>query len=226
MMTSRSVSRPKIHPVPRTWPGQTFVCLASGPSMTQADADVVRGRARVIAINRTIELAPWAAVWYACDAKFWKWAHRGDIGPTIKGLTTTFAGPKYAMTAGSLAYPGITLLGKGPSQGLSLDPLKVCLGGNSGYQAINLAVLMGASRILLLGYDMGISAGRQHWHADHPIRQRSPYQTFLQAYPTLVKPLADAGVEIINCSRETRLSCFPRMTIDQALPMLQQESVA
>lgn len=212
---------PKIHPVPRRWPGEAFVCIASGPSLTREDVDAVRGRARVIVVNRSIEMAPWADVWYGADAKFWKWAHRGEGNwGAVKQIADSYAGLKFTVTVESTKWPGVTLLGKGTSHGLSLDPMKICLGGNGGYQALNIAVLMGASRVLLLGYDMRVGAkGKQHWHADHPMTMRSPYQTFQRAYPTLVEPLKKAGVEVINCSRDTAITCFPRMPIDQALSM-------
>jgi hypothetical protein len=50
------------------------------------------------------------------------------------------------------------------------------------------------------------------------MRMKSPYQTFRQAYPTLVEPLNAAGVEVINCSRETRLTCFERRALDEVFP--------
>lgn len=211
------MTKPK--PVPRQWPGETVVCVASGPSLTREDVEFVRGKARVIAVNRSLELAPWADVWYAADAMFWKWAHRGDGDyAAVKAIAATYEGLKFTVTVESTKWPGVRLLGRGPSHGLSLDPLKLCLGGNSGYQAINLAVLMGATRILLLGYDMKPGAGgKQHWHADHPMKMRSPYQTFQHAYPTLVAPLKAAGVTVLNCSRSTVLTCFERQPIEDAL---------
>lgn len=194
--------------VPRLWPGETVVCIASGPSLTTEDVELVRGKARVIVVNRSVDMVPWADVLYCADVRMWKW---------LNGARD-FAGLKFAVTKECAKYPGVKVIGRGASHGLSLDPSKLCLGGNSGYQAVNLAVLMGAVRILLLGYDMRVGPkGKQHWHADHPMTQRSPYVTFQAAYPTLVGPLKAAGVEVINCSRETALKCFPRMTIQQAL---------
>lgn len=206
---------PKTHLVPRIWPGETVVCIASGPSLTREDVDYVRGKARVIVINKSYELAKWADVMYACDAKFWKW-ERG---------APSFPGMKFALTSEAAKWPGVKVLGRGTSHGLSLDPAKLCLGGNSGYQVINLAVLMGATQILLLGYDMRVGAGgKQHWHADHPMPQRSPYATFQQAFPTMVAPLKAAGISVINCSRDTALTCFERTPIEVALPSLAMEA--
>lgn len=187
------------------------MCIASGPSLTPEDVNAVRGQARVIVVNTSYQLAPWADALYACDARWWKW-HKG--APDFPGL-------KFTVSADSARYcPGVRVIGRGPYEGLSTDPGKLNLGSNSGYQALNLAVLLGAQRILLLGYDMQLGqGGRQHWHPDHPMRQRSPYGQFQRMYPTLVEPLRAAGVEVINCSRQTALKCFPRMPIDQALAL-------
>ncbi|HCZ48509.1 MAG TPA: hypothetical protein DCZ11_05850, partial [Gammaproteobacteria bacterium] len=54
--------------------------------------------------------------------------------------------------------------------GLSASPLRIHQGGNSGYQALNLAVLLGAERVILLGYDM--HGG--HWHGRHGGRLNNP----------------------------------------------------
>lgn len=195
--------------MPRLWPNETVVCVASGPSLTVEDVEAVRGRARVIVVNTSYQRALWADALYAADAKWWKW-HQG--APDFPGL-------KYSVMKDAGHWPHVVVLGRGASTGLSNDPSRLCLGANSGYQAINLAVLLGASRIVLLGYDMAVGeGGRQHWHPDHPTRARSPYQTFQAAFPTLVAPLDAAGVEVINCSRQTALTCFPRAVITDVFP--------
>ena len=56
---------------------------------------------------------------------------------------------------------------RGSSQrGLGHD--RVHFGGNSGFQAINLAFLWGATRIILLGFDCKAVAGKDHWFGQHP----------------------------------------------------------
>lgn len=201
----------------RLWPGETVVCIASGPSLTKEDVDYVRGKARVIVVNSSYLLAPWADVLYACDAQWWRW------NPTAKD----FAGLKYALTLDSRHYcPGVKVLENKGAEGLELKPTGIKHGRNGGYQAMNLAVHFGASRILLLGYDMQPGPNREeHWHGDHPNRHRSPYDVFRRMYPTIVEPLKAAGVEVVNCTRRTALTCFPQAPIDVALP-LAREAVA
>ena len=86
-------------------------------------------------------------------------------------------------------------------------------GGNSGYQAVNLAYLLGAKTILLLGFDMFGS----HYFGSHPkeLNNSSPYQSFINSFGT-INP-KDYGIEIINCSRQSALEHFPRTTISELL---------
>ena len=50
------------------WAGDTCCILATGPSLTPAQAEYAKGKARVIAVNDAWRLAPWADILYACDA--------------------------------------------------------------------------------------------------------------------------------------------------------------
>ena len=102
-----------------------------------------------------------------------------------------------------------------------MDPGLLHTGNNSGYQAIGLAVLLGAARILLLGYDMSRTGGKSHHHGDHPSGLNNPtgeqLQRYAAAFETLPPDLDRLGIECINCSRETALTCFPRARIEDVL---------
>lgn len=195
--------------VPRLWPGETVVILGAGPSLTVDDVAYVRGKARVIAVNTSYQLAPDADCLWATDAKWWKW-HKG---------VPEFAGLKYSLERQGRQWPGVQVLRNTGDSGLDEDPSGIRHGRNGGYAAVNLAVHLGAVRILLLGYDMQRGPqGEHHWHPDHPQRTHSPYAVFLRNFETLVSPLRRLGIEVINCSRDTRLLCFPRMDLREALP--------
>ncbi len=189
--------------VPRLWPESTIVCLAGGPSLTPADVDACRDRGvRVIAIKEAIRLAPWCDLLYACDAKWWN-----HYGPTL-----TFQGPRYSLEPQQYA---VKLRETGPT-GLELDPTGLRTGRNSGYQAINLAVHLGARQIILLGYDLQPDGRQDHWFGQHPWKLR-PCYGWEPLFETLVAPLAAAGVSVLNASRRTLLTCWPHMSIDEAL---------
>lgn len=83
-------------------------------------------------------------------------------------------------------------------------------GGNSGFQAVNLAYILGAKTILLLGFDMH----GDHYFGKHPKKLDvcSPFNNFIKSFETITK-----DVEIINCTRKTNLNCFPKMRIESVL---------
>jgi hypothetical protein len=183
--------------VPRLWPGETVVILGCGPSLKAEAVNAVKGRARVIAINQSYQFAPWADLLYACDASWWQ-RHHG---------VPSFTALKYGLETGAKRWPGVQTLQHTGKTGLELLPTSVKHGQNSGYQAINLAVHLGASRILLLGYDMR-DPGRP---------QERKYLQWIENFATIVEPLRQIGVEVVNCTPSSALKCFPYQSIADAL---------
>ncbi|HCE6817724.1 hypothetical protein ACSBR8_21920 [Pseudomonas aeruginosa] len=88
---------------------------------------------------------------------------------------------------------------------------------NSGAGAASLAAFWGARRIILLGYDCQKTGGRAHWHGDHPAALGNAGS--VDKWPSQFRQLAAhlAGLEVINCSRETALEAFPRRPLEEVL---------
>lgn len=198
--------------VPKDWRGETAVVIATGPSLTSEDVDYCRGKARVVAVNDAYKLAPWADCLYATDARWWHW-HRG---------VPDFTGPKWSLEHSAWGnhrerYPDVQRLRNTGPGGLEHDPSGLKNGRNSGYAAVNLAYHYGATRIILLGFNMGHKGGRSHFFGDHPNRTSSPYRQFIERFETIVAPLQKRGVSVINCSRDSLLHCFPKADLRQTL---------
>ena len=209
---------------PRLWPGATVACLGGGPSLTHAQVAALKGRVRVIAINDAWQVAPWAEVLYACD---WRWWLKHNGVPAFTGLKVALSNARAHLDA----YPEIHLLENTGTEGLEFEPTGLRTGRNGGYQAINLAVHLGAKRILLLGYDMKAAAdGRTHWfgdHADWPTRPSVFAQAMLPHFPGLAAALEVLGVEVVNCTPDSALDTFPRVPLEDALAdRLQSASAA
>jgi hypothetical protein len=204
--------------VEKLWPGETVAILASGPSLTVEDVNYVRGKARVIVINTTYKLAPWADCLYACDGRWWRW-HKG---------AKEFPGLKFALQREAKHWnPDVTVLRNTGYSGLETDPTGLRNGRNGGYQALNLSYHLGVSKIVLLGYDMQLGpGGKRYWHKDHPSALESPYRAFRKQFETIKQPLLDAGITVLNCTRRTALETFPRVPLHEALPELSAEAVA
>lgn len=88
---------------------------------------------------------------------------------------------------------------------------------NSGAGAIVTAILGGAKRVILLGYDCQHTDGKKHWHDDHPkhLGNANRVNDWAEKFIQLSKEYA--GIEIINASRQTALTCFPIKTLESAL---------
>jgi len=91
-------------------------------------------------------------------------------------------------------------------------------GGNSGYQAANLALHAGARRIILVGYDMRRGPGNlAHWHGDHPPHMNNAppdaLARFAAAFDSVPETLP-AGVEIINATPGSAVTAFPFASLE------------
>jgi transposase len=209
--------------VPLLCPGGTVAILASGPSLVREDIDaVLAAGATTVAINDAIRLAPDAAVFYSGARAWWpRWTQQALWGERHR-LVNAFAGVKISLCIDQdkpgVLPDGTILLANTGNDGLELRPVGLRTYQNSGGAAINLAMHLGASRVLLLGYDMGPDAsGRHHFHEEHRTRHSSPYAMFRNLIQTMVLPLHAAGVEVINCSRASQLPCFPRKPLMEVL---------
>ena len=196
--------------VPRCFPGQTIICIGGGPSLTRADVEACRGRARVVCVNDAIRLAPWADALYAADARWW----------ITHQETKLFTGLKFSLQP-CIGRADVTVLRNSGRLGLEREPIGLRTGGNSGFSAINVAVHLGAAMIVLLGYDMRRVQGRAHWFGAHvsPLHDPSESQlvTWRGHFATLVEPLAELGIAIVNATPDSALTCFPQRPLRAAL---------
>lgn len=200
--------------VPRLWPGSTIVCAGSGPSLCARDLQQVRATgARLVVVNDAYRLAPWADVLYAADAKWWKW-HQDVPDAALPAR-------KYTLQRTAIAYrPSVELLAWDGHAGLTTNPAYVRLGGHSGYQAINVALHLGAARIVLLGYDMQAAGdGRQHFHGAHPDGSHLKYLYRIGTFKSLQLGLGGMNIPLVNASRTTAIpaSIIPRQSLEDAL---------
>lgn len=148
---------------------------------------------------------------YFADHRWWEW-HRSRDG------FKSFKGERIAIfdTAGLVDDPSVHLLRNEGTEGLPKERNALHTGQNSGYQALSLAILAGASRIILVGYDMRFKDGRSHWHEDHPVHVgEAVYSFYAKRFNTLVG-VSDAA--IINATPDSLIDCFPRGDLESLLP--------
>ncbi|MBA4823863.1 hypothetical protein H2241_23425 [Pantoea ananatis] len=89
---------------------------------------------------------------------------------------------------------------------------------NSGMMAILLAISLGAVDIILLGFDCSLEKGL-HWHGKHS-GLNNPTGHSIRRWKTEFEILTSKkyqGVNIVNCTPETRLTCFQCATLETRL---------
>ena len=189
------------------WKGYTAVCIASGASLTQEQVDMCKGH-KIIAINDAYKLAPHADILYACDSQWWGW-HNGV--PDFKGRKITHQQDAVKLQT----YPGIDYILSDGKSGFSHKQDRIRHGGNSGYQALHIALSMGADRVLLLGYDMHANTGESHFFGEHPNgKQRDGrYAEWIKEFSALEIAGRQRGQEVLNCTPNSALDCFKKSNI-------------
>jgi len=207
--------------VPRDWEGETVAVLASGPSMSQEVANMVRAaRCRVIAVNNQAipttcdgkvlpALAPWADMLYAADVKWWmEHAVAARAFPGLKVTVRTV-----------LPFDDVHSLEQSNLAPYDSRPTHVVSGGNSGYQAAHIAAQRGARRILLCGFDMRDVNGKKHWFGDHPgkLNTEQRYSQWVNNFANLAQALKALNVSLINCTPKSALAGMEKLSLEDAL---------
>ncbi len=172
----------------------------------------------VIAVNMAYKLGDWIDVVIFGDSGFYA-KERANLAQ--------FPGLKVSCNPTSKQERWIKTLGRdgAKAKGISTNPMMLSWNGNTGAAAINLAIHFGAKRIMLLGFDMDIDPNNkmQHWHnlyakgpvSDDRRRRKLPFSRHLLGFPVIAEDVKKLGVQIINVSKDSTITCFPKKTIKQ-----------
>ena len=167
----------------------------------------------MIAVNDAYLLAPWADVCYFADARWWEWHEKRPEFQAFAGQKVTIEN-----TGCMVRDAEVFMLHNYGHEGLSDNPNGLSTGSNGGYQAVNIAVLAGAAKILLTGYDMRFPGGKSHWHSGHPIKVgEDRYAQYARSYKTMLPQLAELGCEVVNCTPGSAITAFRFSTVDKEL---------
>lgn len=185
------------------WDGLTVVCIASGPSLTPEDCELVRRSGHpVVVTNTTFRWCPWADALFGFDLQWWRRYH--------DEVRTTFAGRLFSASLVAANYGAEVPVGQPWFTAFK----------NSGACAASLAIGGGASRLVLLGYDAARGArGETHCHGDHPrgLNNVESIADWPRQFRLLAKHAERHGVDVLNASRRTALTCFPAAELGAAL---------
>lgn len=203
---------------------------ATGPSLTpdvisRARYYRIAFKWRVIAVNDAYRVMPFADAMYACDNHWWLNVPRDFSGFSGEMWTSHEEIVHPHEVHGNDArevvkkFPNVrTVYGRDGSE-FSLDPNFIRYGHTSGFQAINLALLKGCRKIVLVGFDSRHVDGKTHFFGDHPkgihTTSNDGYAQHVQHFNRAAICLPN-GVTIINATPGSAIKCFPMMSLEDA----------
>ena len=226
----------KMWEIPRIWEGEQCIIIGGGSSIIKQfdiPKEVVQSvyekqsspavyspymkaihDEHVIAVNMAFKLGPWVDVLFFGDPGLFK---------RTKEEIFAFKGLRITCAKGVGTYEGrikVLAINKKKKRGVEFLSSTICWNFNSGSAAINLAFHLGVKRIILLGFDMQVDEKKnQHWHKFYHGKTKTVGGTMnmhLKSFPFIAEDLK-GKVEIINASPNSRIACFPKMTIKEAL---------
>jgi hypothetical protein len=202
------------------WGGQYVAIVGGGASVKRSDVDMLKDRLRVVVINESYQLAPWADVLYSCDNNWWQLRHHA---------VKNFAGMKVTQDdVAAKEFPNlrkIKLRPDGPGNYIKYFLMdewgEVGSGQGSGFQVVNWLAQLAVKGMALLGYDGCTIDNKLHWHGRHEGRLNNPNQsTFLgwkQWMENAAPKLRELDIDMINCSMFSTIGCFPRHSVEDML---------
>jgi hypothetical protein len=162
--------------------------LCTGPSLTQADVDYCRDKAKVVAVSDAIYMAPWADALVSYDRQWWN-AH------------------PYAECEGPKFYHGLEAI-----RGRDIQAFRPG-GGHSGTLGCLVAnKLWKPQKIILLGADLkGTHFFGPHTHKG--LRNTKPrrFEEMKRQFGRL------RLLPIVNCTPGSALKCFPMGRLEDHL---------
>lgn len=184
---------------------QVFIVGDGKSAKTLTEAQVGKLRARkVIAINDSVRVFPAAVAMVTVDAGWWQ----RHSGVKFSGLRVVAVERWDCGQRGAWYPPAEALVYGRASGGLSQVADKLC-GGFSGHAAIDFAFHAGARRIVLVGFD---------GYANVPDVAGGPaFSRYESQLEELGRDAEGAGLEIVNASAASSLTCFKTIALDEAL---------
>lgn len=193
------------------WSGRPAYIIGGGPSLRGFDFASLRGHL-TIGVNRAFEFfAP--SIFITLDYRYLRSLVCGGYGAEAQARFQNLKCPRVIVhTEGETLIEGVSEIGRcgdfGLSEALSTG---VFTGKNSGFAALNLAYLLGANPIYLLGFDMG---GQWH-HSGHPWPTTDEsYSLYRHAFEVAAEPLQRAKVHVVNLCPTSALQCFEKAGIE------------
>lgn len=200
--------RPIIQELIKKFTGTNVFIVGGGFSLKSFDFGTLEGQ-NVIALNSAYKYVDETAVLYWADASWgqseedkllkhpskYRFSSRLNADSLILDNKTGIGGCHWLKKTGDYGYD------------TNVNHVR---GNNSGANAINFAVNLGAYRVILLGFDMGYTGSKYHFHEHHAVSTAATTypELFIPSIESMAKEMKHLPVKIINCNTCSKLKCF------------------
>lgn len=194
------------------WTGQDVFIIGGGPSLCGFDWSLLIDE-KTIGCNNAFRLGPEVCdICVFCDRQF---IFSGPNKPR-KGFYDELAKfPNPVVTndnqLATRSEPWLKFMPR-LVKGFSATPDALCYNCSTGAAAVNLAALLGAAKIYLLGFDMQMDEyGKPNYHEyiiDKP--QQEVYDRIFSSFGNVVRGMREKfpGVEVYNVNNKSRMTWF------------------
>ena len=202
------------------WEGGPCFIIGGGPSLRDFDWKRLKGK-KTIAINRAFEFFD-PSVIFSLDGRFYEWLSNLEFGLDAFNRYNALKTVRCIINTDNTVYPpNVWRIPAFPNPGGWSPKLVYGLpaSDNSGVGALNMAVLLGANPVYLLGFDMsGHYHGEQvHFHDGYPVKNRARQYAKFRASFNMVAGRAKSQTRIVNLNPKSKLECFEFGDIDEVL---------
>ena len=184
---------------PYNWGDRRCYLLGGGPSLTGFNFERLRGRGIIVGINQSMFDADACMCGVTIDPTFVQRFHdKIEAVAAVKPVYLVL-GPNWWNTNSR------------PIRGAAYIQ-DIARRGTSGFAALQIALRKGCKRITLLGFDYYPG----HYHTSYPWRHHDKANE--RSWPRWSTDFVRVpGVEIINASQRSLITCYPRMSLEEAL---------
>lgn len=186
------------------WKGQRCFIVAGGQSVNDFDLKQLEGE-NVIGVNLAFRLVECSII-YAMDARLWGWIENNLTGPGDKEKFDASQAIKVWSDINDAPLPEDIYIAPAVNrQGLSESfEDGIGAGTNSGFGALNLALILGASEIYLIGFDFY----GDRWHAGYPEQGQADNAYHRTCFEENSEEYKKFSSRIINLNPKSDLKIF------------------
>ncbi|MBT5027827.1 MAG: hypothetical protein HOL15_01790 [Nitrospinaceae bacterium] len=186
--------------------GKNIFILSSGPSLADLDLSLLKNKI-VMGLNRSTQIYP--TPYYQCVFDYRLFDLFPESYRNVRQLFTLQDRP--------FGLPLKLLGGDGFSQDLEEG---IYSGYTISYFALQVVAYMGFKNIFYLGLDLKHEGPKTHFFGQDPQtlnHEQTEFPRMIKMLNYSAEVLTSTDINVYNCSHESTLECFPKISYEEAL---------